>query len=238
VILQRPIERAQMQKLLAAGKTDLLQFVSARTRRGFSAFLVRQKDGKIGFEFEARESRKGKGARAAPASTMVRVLGPHPDDNKPVELHAGRYGPYVKHDSVNATLSDKGRVDALTLDEALLLLAARSGAGKGGEEVTAARRAKDRPTGSKSSGETAGQGTQGHRSRRGGQDTRCAQSRAQDCDHSRAQGCAQSRDQDRGQNAPNRWQVSRSRKPDARCRNHRFAAGFLDRCSAGQISAE
>ena len=130
VILQRPIERAQMQKLLAAGKTDLLQFVSARTRRGFSAFLVRQKDGKIGFEFEARESRKGKGARAAPASTMVRVLGPHPDDNKPVELHAGRYGPYVKHDSVNATLSDKGRVDALTLDEALLLLAARSGAGK------------------------------------------------------------------------------------------------------------
>jgi DNA topoisomerase-3 len=54
MILQRTIERAQMEKLLASGKTDLLQFVSARTRRPFQAFLVRQPDGKIGFEFEKR----------------------------------------------------------------------------------------------------------------------------------------------------------------------------------------
>jgi DNA topoisomerase-3 len=53
-ILQRTVERAQMEKLLASGKTDLLQFVSARTRRPFSAYLVRQPDGKIGFEFEKR----------------------------------------------------------------------------------------------------------------------------------------------------------------------------------------
>ena len=56
VILQQPIEREQMQKLLASGKTDLLKnFVSARTKRKFSAFLVRGKDGKVGFEFEKRE---------------------------------------------------------------------------------------------------------------------------------------------------------------------------------------
>ncbi len=65
VILQRPIERAQMQRLLASGKTDLLQFVSARTRRPFAAYLVRQPDGKIGFEFEARQGGKGRGAKAA-----------------------------------------------------------------------------------------------------------------------------------------------------------------------------
>ena len=53
------VERAQMEKLLATGKTDLLQFVSARTKRAFSAFLVRQPDGKIGFEFEARDATKG-----------------------------------------------------------------------------------------------------------------------------------------------------------------------------------
>ena len=53
-----------MEKLLATGKTDLLQFVSARTKRRFSAFLVRQPDGKIGFEFEARDPTKG-GARRA-----------------------------------------------------------------------------------------------------------------------------------------------------------------------------
>ncbi|MEP7083147.1 MAG: DNA topoisomerase III [Betaproteobacteria bacterium] len=57
MILQRTIERAQMEKLLASGKTDLLQFVSQRTRRPFQAYLVRQPDGKIGFEFEKRAAK-------------------------------------------------------------------------------------------------------------------------------------------------------------------------------------
>ena len=127
VILQRPVERAQMQKLLATGKTDLLQFVSARTRRGFSAFLVRQADGKIGFEFEAKEGGKGKGARAARGAVALRVLGQHPRDKKPVELHAGRYGPYVKHGTVNATIPDRDQADTLTLDEAVALIEAKAG---------------------------------------------------------------------------------------------------------------
>ncbi|MDX5363306.1 MAG: topoisomerase C-terminal repeat-containing protein, partial [Pseudazoarcus pumilus] len=56
IILQQPIEREQMVKLLTDGKTDLLKgFVSSRTRRKFSAFLVRGKDGKVGFEFEPRK---------------------------------------------------------------------------------------------------------------------------------------------------------------------------------------
>ena len=54
LILQQPIEREQMKKLLATGKTDLLTaFVSKKGRR-FKAFLVKQPDGKIGFEFQAR----------------------------------------------------------------------------------------------------------------------------------------------------------------------------------------
>ncbi len=125
VILQRAVERAQMQKLLATGKTDLLQFVSARTRRGFSAFLVRQPDGKIGFEFEAREAGKGGARRVRGGAAALRVLGPHPRDRKPVELHVGRYGPYVKHGTVNATLPDRDKVDSLTLAEALVLLDAK-----------------------------------------------------------------------------------------------------------------
>ena len=64
MILQRTVERAQMEKLLASGKTDLLQFVSARTRRPFQAYLVRQPDGKIGFEFEKRAP-KAEGAKPA-----------------------------------------------------------------------------------------------------------------------------------------------------------------------------
>jgi len=125
MILQRPIDRAQMSKLLETGKSDLLQFVSARTRRPFSAYLVKQPDGKVGFEFEAREpGRKGaRGARSAP----LRVLGKHPRDRQPVELHAGRYGPYVKHGSTNATLPDRNAVESLSLDEAVALVDEKAG---------------------------------------------------------------------------------------------------------------
>jgi len=141
LILQRPVEPAQMRKLLATGKTDLLQFVSARTRRPFSAFLVRQPDGKIGFEFEAKTP--GKGARGRPGGAPLRVLGAHPDDNASVELHAGRYGPYVKHGAVNATLPDRDKADTLTLDEALAILAEKIERSGG---APAGRRAKPKST--------------------------------------------------------------------------------------------
>jgi DNA topoisomerase-3 len=54
IILQQPIDAMQMKKLLTDGKTELLKdFVSNRTRRKFSAYLVAQ-DGKVGFEFEKK----------------------------------------------------------------------------------------------------------------------------------------------------------------------------------------
>ena len=70
VILQQTVEAEQMQKLLSSGRTDLLRnFVSARTRRKFSAYLVRGADGKVGFEFEKREPRTpAKKSRATPTS--------------------------------------------------------------------------------------------------------------------------------------------------------------------------
>jgi DNA topoisomerase-3 len=126
MILQRPIERVQMEKLLATKKTDLLQFVSARTRRPFSAFLVVQKDGKVGFEFEAKDPTKAR-ARGGRPTTALKVLGAHPRTKAPVELHSGKYGPYVKHGAVNATLPDSEKAETLTLEEALELLAAKAG---------------------------------------------------------------------------------------------------------------
>ncbi|CAM5187125.1 hypothetical protein CDEN61S_04019 [Castellaniella denitrificans] len=71
VILQQEIPAAQMSKLLATGKTDLLDgFVSSRTNRKFKAFLVRQADGKVGFEFEPRPAKAGAktAAKTAPAT--------------------------------------------------------------------------------------------------------------------------------------------------------------------------
>ena len=54
------------------------------------------------------------------------MLGPHPGDKKPVELHSGRYGPYVKHGDINATLPDRDKVDSLTLEDAVALLAEKA----------------------------------------------------------------------------------------------------------------
>ena len=67
IILQRPIEREQMQKLLATGRTDLLHRFISRKGRPFSALLVRGADGKVGFEFAPRAAKPGKAASAAPA---------------------------------------------------------------------------------------------------------------------------------------------------------------------------
>ena len=59
-----------------------------------------------------------------------RVLGPHPGTDEPVEVWNGRYGPYVKHDGTNASLKDDQSIDAVTMDEALDLLAEK------GDEAT------------------------------------------------------------------------------------------------------
>lgn len=55
IILDRPIEREQIAKLLETGKTDLLTKFISKKGRPFSAYLVRNADGKIGFEFEPRK---------------------------------------------------------------------------------------------------------------------------------------------------------------------------------------
>jgi DNA topoisomerase-3 len=81
IILQQPIERAQVEKLLATGKTDLLdKFVSMRTRRPFKAFLAWNKDeGKVAFEFEPRTSKfppRKTFAKAAPAAKKAAAKAP------------------------------------------------------------------------------------------------------------------------------------------------------------------
>ncbi|HYD96592.1 MAG TPA: DNA topoisomerase III [Noviherbaspirillum sp.] len=64
IILQQEIVPEQMAKLLNDGRTDLLPgFISQRTRRPFKAFLVKDKNGKVSFEFEERKAKapaKGK----------------------------------------------------------------------------------------------------------------------------------------------------------------------------------
>ena len=69
IILQQPIEREQMSKLLATGKTDMLEkFVSMRTRRGFKAMLAWDAEaGKVNFEFAPSKFPPRKTAAGKPA---------------------------------------------------------------------------------------------------------------------------------------------------------------------------
>ncbi len=65
MILQQPVERAQMHKLLATGRTDLLTGFMSRKNRKFKAFLVKTPGGKIGFEFQPRAPKEKKGEKQA-----------------------------------------------------------------------------------------------------------------------------------------------------------------------------
>ena len=73
IILQQPIERAQMHKLLTTGKTHLLEkFVSRRTRRAFKAMLAWDATaGKVNFEFAPSKYPPRKTAEAAPEKAPV-----------------------------------------------------------------------------------------------------------------------------------------------------------------------
>lgn len=75
----------------------------------------------------------------------LRTLGDHPDDGKPVSVHEGRFGPYIKHGKVNASIPKGSSPDDITLDQAIPLLAARlerMAAKKGGAKATPKKSAK------------------------------------------------------------------------------------------------
>jgi len=77
VILQQPVEREQMVKLLSTGKTDLLdKFVSMRTRRAFKAHLVWDAEaGKVNFEFAPSKFPPKPGAAAKAPGTVKTPFG-------------------------------------------------------------------------------------------------------------------------------------------------------------------
>jgi DNA topoisomerase-1 len=68
-----------------------------------------------------------------------RVVGEHPDKGGPIVAKSGRYGPYVSHDGVNATLPPDKTPETITLEEAVGLIEAR--VARTGGRPTARKRA-------------------------------------------------------------------------------------------------
>ena len=72
-----------------------------------------------------------------------RSLGVHPEDDRSVAVHSGRYGPYVKYGKVNATIPSSIDPEKITLDEALELLSAKAAkSGKPAKPGKASKSAK------------------------------------------------------------------------------------------------
>jgi DNA topoisomerase-1 len=82
-------------------------------------------------------NKKGKG----------KTVGDHPADGKPVVLKAGRYGPYVEHGKIRASLPKGVSEETLDLDQAVTILAAKSAStpSKGGGRKTAAQNPAKKP---------------------------------------------------------------------------------------------
>ena len=86
------------------------------------------------------EEKRAKGPRKGRlGSDPGRALGDHPDKGGTIVVKSGRYGPYVSHDGVNATLSSDMTPEAITLEQAVGLLDARAARGGGKKPPAKAR---------------------------------------------------------------------------------------------------
>jgi DNA topoisomerase I len=89
------------------------------------------------------EKRAGGAGRRGEAAAL-KDLGAHPDDGAPVRVLSGRYGPYIKHGATNANVPRGADPTAVTLEQAVALLAERAAKGGGGKRKPA-RAAKAAP---------------------------------------------------------------------------------------------
>ncbi len=93
---------------------------------------------------------KGRFGRGAAQKKILKDLGEHPTEGGKIEVLDGKYGAYVSHNKVNATVPKGKKPEDLTVDEAIALLAERiaKGGGKKPFKKAAAKKAEatDKPT--------------------------------------------------------------------------------------------
>ncbi|MCH8489069.1 MAG: type I DNA topoisomerase [Oceanicaulis sp.] len=85
------------------------------------------------------QKKAGRGQRGGAAAAPLKELGEHPSEGGPIQVMSGRYGPYVKHGKTNATLPRGMDPQAVTVEQAVELIAAK--AAKGGGKKAPAKKA-------------------------------------------------------------------------------------------------
>ena len=97
------------------------------------------------------DKRAGGGRPQRGAAAALAELGNHPEDGKPVRVLSGRFGPYIKHGDTNANVPKGKDPAALTMDEAVALLAER--VAKGGGKKPAKKAAASKKPAAKAEGD-------------------------------------------------------------------------------------
>ena len=87
----------------------------------------------------AEKKSRGGGRNSA---TVLKALGDHPELGGPITVRDGKYGPYVNHAKINATLPKTQNPEEVTLDQAVVLIAEK--AAKGGKKKTVKKKAGGR----------------------------------------------------------------------------------------------
>ena len=59
------------------------------------------------------------------SASIIKDLGEHPEDKKPVRVMKGQYGPYIKYKSLNATIPEEKDPLELNIEEALIMIEKR-----------------------------------------------------------------------------------------------------------------
>jgi len=102
------------------------------------------------------DKRAGGGRPQRGQAAALAELGNHPEDGKPIRVLSGRFGPYIKHGDTNANIPKGADPAALTLDEALALIAERVAKGGGGKKPARKAAAKKAPAKAKAEAATDG----------------------------------------------------------------------------------
>jgi DNA topoisomerase-1 len=90
-------------------------------------------------------AKKAKGFSPRGHAAALKDLGAHPDGTGTVQVFNGKYGAYVKHGKINATLPKDKTPETVTLDEALALIAEREAKGPGKKKPARKAAAKRAP---------------------------------------------------------------------------------------------
>lgn len=97
------------------------------------------------------DKRAGGGRPQRATAAALAELGNHPEDGKPIRVLSGRFGPYIKHGDTNANVPKGKDPAAITLEEAVALIAER--AAKGGGKKPAKKAAAPKKAAAKADGE-------------------------------------------------------------------------------------